>query len=412
MAIRDQNIVCLASQDFDDLWTRKQRWMTRLAETNRVFWVDLQLHAATYLRQFGSSRRRSPGTVRHIGKRMWVYTPPVTIPGYQMSVNLCRVHNAILHRALRTQLHRYGFTRNILWLYTPYNAFQIGRLNDTFRVYECVDDFSSARGLIRSEVVEHLESATIRRSDAIIVTSDTLRRKFKNNAPRLLVSPNAADFDHFRRAGDENLPVPDELRDINGPVIGFLGSVAYWVDIDLITVLARARPEWTFVLVGPVRTPLGVLAGLPNVRIIGRRPYESLPGYLKRFDVCLNPYKPDAVAAGASPLKLYEYLATGKPVVSSDMPEARRFPTVVMVAGTPAEMMICIDRALREDRPERRACQLQIAAKNSWTVRFAEVEDWISPVVMMHDKRKPLVAGRTNGRVPIMASLWSDVERE
>jgi len=403
MAIRNQNIVCLASQDFDDLWTRKQRWMTWLAKHNRVFWVNMQLHAATYVRQFSQARTRAAGTVRQIGEQLWVYTPPVTIPGFQMSANICRIHNAALNRALRTELRRFGFTRNMLWLYTPYNAYQIGRLDDTFRVYECVDDFAAARGFIRAKVVNRLESDTLRQTDAVIVTSKTLQQKLENRAERLLVSHNAADYDHFHRSTDEALPIANDLRDIEGPVIGFLGSVAYWVDVELIATLAHTRPDWTFVLVGPVRTSIGVLTGLPNVRIIGHRPYESLPRYLKRFDVCLNPYKPDAVAEGASPLKLYEYLASGKPVVSSDMPEAHRFPDLVSIAATPERMVVIIERALGEDSAARRRQQLKIAAKHSWTSRFSDVEEWISPMLSGDSKPETYYIGRTCGRIPITA---------
>ena len=375
MAIRGQNIVCLASQDFDDLWTRKQRWMTRLAEHNRVLWVNLQMHAVTCLRRLPQAWKRIPGQrPRQVQERLWVYTPPVTIPCFQMSSALCRVHNIMLNRALRPHLRRLGFTHNTLWLYTPYNAYQIGRLFDHVRVYECVDDFTAARGLIRADVVWKVERETLRQADLTIVTSGRLAEKFSGLTRQLILSPNAADVEHFGAASGNSLPTPDELRDIGGPVVGFLGSVSYWVDVPLIAELARRRPNWTFALVGPVRTNVRPLASLPNVRLIGQRPYAALPGYLKRFDVCLNPYLKDGVAEGASPLKLYEYLATGKPIVSSDMPEARRFTPLVATAGTPAEYITAIECALRENGSDRRERQLQIAREHSWSNRFAELE--------------------------------------
>jgi glycosyltransferase involved in cell wall biosynthesis len=153
------------------------------------------------------------------------------------------------------------------------------------------------------------------------------------------------------------------------------------VDVDLIAELARRRRDWTFVLVGPVRTELGDLARLPNVRIIGERAYADLPRYLKRFDVCLNPYKNDGVARGASPLKLYEYLASGKPVVSTDMPEARLFPEVVDIARTPDEFIIKIDRAIRIKDHNRRERQCEIAKENGWDSRFAQVENRVRAIL-------------------------------
>jgi glycosyltransferase involved in cell wall biosynthesis len=382
MEIQNQNIVCLSSQDFDDLWTRKHRWMTRLSRDNRIFWVNLQMHAVTYFRKFPQTWRR-PLQIkpRRIDERLWVYTPPITIPGFQMSRAICRIHNIVLNRLLRHHLRRLGFAHNILWLYTPYNAYQIGRLYDFRRVYECVDDFSAARGLINAAVVNHLESETLARANLVIATADRLADKFRSQSPNLFISHNAADFGHFNSASDNALSTATELLDIKGPVIGFLGSISYWVDVNLIAKLAGKRPDWTFVLLGPVRTGVSGLRRLPNVRIIGERPYRELPRYLKRFDVCLNPYKNDGVAEGASPLKLYEYLATGKPVVSSDMPEARLFSAVVEIARTPDEFIAKIENLLRTGNIDRRERQYRIARENSWDNRFAQVENRLQTVL-------------------------------
>ena len=375
MSIRGQNIVCLASQDFDDLWTRKQRWMTRLAEDNRICWVNLQMHAVTYVRSWPEARKRifARGP-QHVRERLWVYTPPVTIPCFQMSTAVCRLHNVVLNGVLRRHLRHLGFTDNLLWLYTPYNGYQIGRLFDHRRVYECVDDFTAAHGLIRAQTVERLEAETLGKVDVTIVTSDRLAKKFAGRTRRLLVSPNAADFEHFRTAAHESTATAEELLDLDGPIIGFVGSISYWVDIPLIGELASRRPDWTFVLVGPVRTDLSPLGGLPNVRVLGQRAYETLPRYVKRFDVCLNPYRNDDVAQGASPLKLYEYLASGKPVVSSDMPEARRFSPIVAIARTPDEFITAIRQALQGHGSVRRERQMDIARQQGWGTRFAELE--------------------------------------
>jgi glycosyltransferase involved in cell wall biosynthesis len=123
------------------------------------------------------------------------------------------------------------------------------------------------------------------------------------------------------------------------------------------------------------------------VRLVGQRPYADLPRYLQRFDVCLNPYRNDAVAEGASPLKLYEYLASGKPVVSSDMPEARRFADVVSIAHTPDEFITAIGRALAENGSRRRQRQLVIARDNGWEKRFEELERQLEPVLMKRPER-------------------------
>jgi glycosyltransferase involved in cell wall biosynthesis len=171
--------------------------------------------------------------------------------------------------------------------------------------------------------------------------------------------------------------VPNDIARLPHPVIGFLGSVMYWLDFDLLRALALARPDWSFAFVGPV----GRLAAidkirLPNVHLLGRKPYEDVPAYVKGFDVCLNPYLMDETAKNCSPLKLYEYLASGRPVVSTDMPEARKFQEVVGIGQTPAEILDHIEAALRPEAtaPDAVARRLAIALPHSWDQRFASAE--------------------------------------
>jgi len=151
----------------------------------------------------------------------------------------------------------------------------------------------------------------------------------------------------------------------------------YWLDFDLLRSLALARPQWSFAFVGPV----GRLADvdkirLPNVHLLGRKPYEDVPAYVKGFDVCLNPYLMDETAANCSPLKLYEYLASGRPVVSTDMPEARKFQDVVGIGETHAEILARLEEALGSEAtsPAAVARRLAAALPHSWDHRFANTE--------------------------------------
>jgi glycosyltransferase involved in cell wall biosynthesis len=165
--------------------------------------------------------------------------------------------------------------------------------------------------------------------------------------------------------------------------VGFLGSVQYWIDFDLIRFLALARPAWSFVLIGPRGRLARVekIARLPNVHLLGARAYETLPSYLSGFDVCLNPYVLDEVARHCSPLKLYEYLASGKPVVSVDMPEARKFAEVIAIGGGYDEILRRLDAALArpDGDPAARRARLRAAAPHSWDRRFRDLEAALEP---------------------------------
>src|SRR5205823_5722054 len=130
---------------------------------------------------------------------------------------------------------------------------------------------------------------------------------------------------------------------------GFFGLIGDWVDLSLVRELALARPDWSITLIGKAATDLRPLQGLPNVHLLGPKPYASLPGYCRGFDVAILPYRKTEHIAHASPLKLREYLAAGKPIVSVPHPEVRQFGELVHVADSVAEFVQEIERCLFQD---------------------------------------------------------------
>lgn len=381
--MRNQDIVIISTQDFDDLQTRKQRWARHLARHNRVLYVESQMHWITLLRTWPEHRnrlRRCGKTPRQIEPNLWLWTPPVLLPCFQIWRFLARLNNRILAPRLRNVIRSLGFRIDWLWLYTPYSADLSDRLTPRHVVYECVDDFTAARGLIRAGEVRKLEAETLSRSGLVLVTSRPLFDRLHTQHRNVRLSPNACDVSLFESAEEERSEIPNAIQSLSRPVFGFVGAIAYWVDLELLAALARARPEASVVLVGPVRVDIRKYRSIPNLVFTGRRPAEHIPGIIRGFDVCLNPYKSDDLSLGASPLKLYEYLASGKPIVSTDMPEARRFADVVRIAASPKEFIRQCDSALCETAIEaehRRSAQRELAAHQTWDARFAEIESWL-----------------------------------
>lgn len=375
------DILCLSTQDWNDVWTRKQRFMKRLAaQGNRVLYIETQLSLASVGRLRTDKARpfRWLAGPRQIEPNLWVGTLPLVIPGFQMWPAVNAVNNFGLRLLLRRWLSKLGFEQPILWTYNPYSENLVGTLGERYAIYECVDELAASRGLVRREVVQAQEKRLLGKVRAAIVTHDNLYESKKHAVREIHMIPNGAEIGHMRRVVDDpSLRVPDDIAKLRKPVIGFLGSVMYWLDFDLLRYLAMSRPEWSFAFVGPV----GRLADLdkidlPNVHLLGRKAYEDVPAYVKGFDVCLNPYLMDETAANCSPLKLYEYLASGRPTVSTDMHEARKFSDVVGIGKTPEEMLARIEEALRPEAnsPEAVARRLAIAVPHSWDQRFASTE--------------------------------------
>lgn len=379
--VSGQDILILSTQDWDALPTRKHHWARAFArQGNRVLFVEQQMHLAGWLYEALRGRQvvravrwlRGP---RPVEPNVWVFTLPVVLPFFQMSAVINRLNNSALTPVLRRALRGLQFRRPILWAYTPHSADFVGRLGERLTVYECVDEFSAAKGLVRSAAIAALERRLLERADQVIVTAPALLEAKRRYARRIALVPNGADVDRFRAAAEGEAAFPPDLARLPRPIIGFTGWVQYWVDFDLIAHAARAHPDWTFAIIGPVEPLARVdkVRGLNNVHFLGRKPYADIPRYVAGFDVCVNPFVLDGLAEAVSPIKLYEYLASGRPIVSVDMPAAREFDALIWVAKDAGEFLSGLGSALREG--QSRAARRQAAAQGySWAARFRAVE--------------------------------------
>jgi len=376
-----QGIVTLSTQDWQDLWTRKQRFMLQFAKQgNRVLYVETQYHWVTYIRRFPHQWRRiylwllGP---RQVSPNLYVYTPPLLLPAFQIFPWLAAVNNFALAFFLKAAMKQAAIESPILWLYSHFNHSLIKKLGCKKALYECVDEFSGAKGLIRGDVAAGLEAETLKSVDLAIVTAPSLKLSKQNYNRNIFIIPNATNVAHFGKALTDELPEPPDIRRIARPRLVFLGAVAYWVDMQLLRHIAVNRPNWNIVMVGPLIANTGIIRGLDNVHLLGRKPYDELPGYLAWCDIALNPYVVDSVAENCSPLKLYEYLASGLPIVSTEMPEARRMGDLVMVADSYEEYLANLDHIIewnQEQRDRYRIKAKDAASEHSWEKRFVQVD--------------------------------------
>ena len=394
--ITEQDILILSTQDWDALPTRKHHWARRFArQGNRVLYVEQQMHWIGWLmdvrRQFGRVVRWLQGP-RQIEDRLWVFTLPLVLPFFQMVSPIACFNNWWLTPILRWVLRRLDFHYVVLWLYTPHAGSLVGRFEESLSIYEGVDDFSATRGLVHGPTIAALERDLVARVDLVIVTHRKLLETKLSLAKRVELVPNGADIDHFGRASSTEIITAPAVADLPHPVIGFHGWIQYWIDFDLIAYAAKAHPEWSFVLIGPIEPLARVdkVRGLPNVHFLGKQPYAELPNYLAGFDVCVNPFVLGDLAEAVSPIKLYEYLASGKPIVSVDMPAAREFSDLVPLARTPQEFLSELERILSHGHKgrtaESSAARQAAVAGNSWSSRFDQVQTIIAPYLTLSSK--------------------------
>lgn len=229
-------------------------------------------------------------------------------------------------------------------------------------VYDCVDDVSGFPNLGAKRASE--ERKLVRSADLVVCSSRLLYGRNKPEAKKCALVRNGADYGHFAGGRGGVLEAPR-------PAIGYFGAVAEWFDVRLVEFAARRRPAYSFVLIGDTYgADLRALAGLGNVHVLGERPYEELPEYLRDFDACMIPFKAGhRLARAASPIKLYEYMAGSKPVVSTRLPELEGLGSGCLVSDGREEFVANLDAALSMGAGER-AKLAGFARANTWDARF------------------------------------------
>ena len=298
-----------------------------------------------------------------------------------LSVYRSRLEEAILEQCLEafSVLQReQGIVDAVSLVQLPFWRPLVSRLRARFGwrfVYDCLDrhaGFSTNDPVMLAE-----EEALTRESDLVVATSRVLHEEQRTLNPQCVRIPNAADYAHFCAFVGE---APSGLQQLRRPVIGYYGAIADWFDTALIGDLARRRPQWSFVLVGSTFTAdLRPLERLPNVHLPGEQPYPRLPAYLHSFDVCLIPFKRLPLTEATNPVKFYEYLSAGKPVVSVPLPELAEYAAegLVLFAEDAAEFTDQIEHALAANSPEAVTRRMRFAEQHTWEARYLQLAEAI-----------------------------------
>jgi SAM-dependent methyltransferase/glycosyltransferase involved in cell wall biosynthesis len=324
-------VVCLGSIKWGDLWQRPQQVFSRLTQMgHRVVYVEPTMQDAA-VAQLPASEPR----LRALLNELVVRSVRREAPGLYTILpvrGLVQGHppkqTDVLLQFLEALIDLGGMSNPVWWVLTPLWSNVVAQLPASAPVvYDCVDDHRYFRGA-SVQAVEEQEHWLLCRATLVLTTSRSLYRQKRDVAPTLLV-PNGADVDRFSIPN----PEPTDLQSIPHPRLGISGAIAEWVDVSLLEDLARRHPEWHFVIIGSIYTDVRSFLGFQNVHFLGRKTAHELPAYLQWLDVGLIPFRSDhPLVASANPIKLYEYLAAGLPVVSTRWEEILPFADVVRLA--------------------------------------------------------------------------------
>ncbi|AFS83512.1 glycosyltransferase [Candidatus Nitrosopumilus sediminis] len=245
-------------------------------------------------------------------------------------------------------------------------------------IFDCLDDFVAFDNVIDERIKE--EEILFSNSDLITVSSSYLMQKAMKFTNNYIFLPNACEFDHFNKNPDSSI-----ISKFKKPIIGYFGSIADWFDTELLEYVATKCPDYTFVMIGHTfGSDIRKLKEFKNVHFLGERPYSELPKYLHSFDVCLIPFRKTPLIHATHPIKIYEYMAAGKPVVATDMPELYPMSKLCYISTTKEDYFENIKKAVNENNPDLQKKRMEFASKNTWYNRFEKLYAKLEPFDMDH----------------------------
>jgi glycosyltransferase involved in cell wall biosynthesis len=264
-----------------------------------------------------------------------------------------------------------GMERPLLWIAAPSGRCLRGQLAERVAIYDCPDDLAHG-GAHRRDVED--EPNVIRDVDLVIACSPKLQESKSGFGTPVACVLNGVDPEHFAAALQPG-PVPDRLERLPHPVIGYHGIIYDRIDWDMVRHVARARPGWSLAFVGWAPTPPpGDVVALPNVHFFGKAEFEDVPSYYRGIDVCWVPHRVNQLTVLQSSLKSYEYLASGRPVIATEIPTAEDVRSAIRVVRTGDEAVVGIEAALAAGIDSGLQHRLRVAGANSWAVRFEAMQ--------------------------------------
>lgn len=367
---------------WDFVYQRPQHLLKRSAADRRVFFVEEPV--------FNGSMRLD---VRERDNGVQVITPHLPA-GLKSDVAMQAVLKEMLHRFF----NEHSVREYVFWYYTPMAMEFTRQMSPIAIVYDCMDELSAFKGA--PEKLLEWEKELLKQADLVFTGGYSLYEAKHDRHPSVYAFPSSIDRAHFNQARALATDREDQ-REIPHPRLGFFGVIDERFDVELVDQVAAARPEWQFVMIGPVvKIHPDTLPRRPNIHYLGSKSYQELPAYIAGWDVALLPFAMNESTRFISPTKTPEYLAAGKPVVSTPIQDVVR-PygelDLVQIAGNTDEFIAAIERALRKDATNEdwRKRVDKFLAQTSWDETWERMSALIDQILERKQIKVPILDAPT-----------------
>jgi glycosyltransferase involved in cell wall biosynthesis len=353
-----------------------QHLVSFLAKNRKVLWVNSiglrrpRLTLSDFRRLFKKLKaliHSQKASTESLQKQAVQVVQPKAIPF--PGNRLARIINRrLLSSSLQPEITRKKLVNPVLWISLPTAVDVVGELNESAVVYYCGDDFGSLAGVDHGPVLQ-LEKELAQKADLILVASQVIAARF--SAVKTHVITHGVDYELFAGLVPRAPDLPEQ-----GLVAGFYGSLADWLDIDLICEAAKRLPDWTFLLIGSVSTDISKLRTVPNILRLGPRKHAELAAYSQHWNASLLPFLDTDQIRACNPLKLREYLAAGSPIISTDFPALDGYRDLISVVHSADELADALVNSINDGEGEREARRERVQ-KESWASQAQKVAELI-----------------------------------
>ncbi len=392
--IRNENIICISSIDWDFIWQGHQEIMSTFAQNgNRVLFIENtgirspKFEDVQRLKKRIVSWFKSVKGFRKEMENLYVYSPIILPFPYSRVARF--VNKYLLIRSIKRWMKAMGFRNPIIWTFLPTGTALdiINNIEGKLLIYYCIANFYELAD--NPKKVKQTEDELIKKCDLIFAQGKVIQEKCRRLNDNVYIFPFGVNMKVFEDFQQSSYNAPPDIKDIKMPIIGYIGGIHKHIDFDLLKFISQNNPEWSIVLVGPVQTDTYEIGNLKNIFLLGKKDFKELPYYINEFDVCIIPYLKSGYTATVYPTKLNEYHALGKPVISTDLPEVKVFNDnnggVVYIGKDYEDFSKNIVNALKEDGDGKKVERITAAEKNGWQNRIEEMSVIINKVI--EDKR-------------------------
>lgn len=369
----DFDIICLSHLKWETtLFQRPQQIMTQLSQSHRIIYVASCKTKEFFLNIIKGNIRECWG--KHNENLFYINIP--FIPFTKYSKRLQKFSFFFSAKISEYLSKKFEFKNIYLWLYYPKYPEDLSSLKYQKLIYDCMDLFKGFKS--SSEDIQIDENKLIKKADIVFTGGKTLQHAKEGINPKTYCFPSGVEYEHFQKATLEETRIPDELQKINKPILGYFGAVDERINFKLLNYICEQRPEWSIVLLGPVVGLNELPVNKPNFYYLGKKDYAELPNYLKGFDVCLMPFVINELTMHISPTKTPEYLAGGKPVVSTEIPDViEDYSDIVKITSNRDDFIKMVEECLENKTEDFHLKIKNKAETKSWKYIADEMEKLI-----------------------------------